>query len=393
MPWESVALSVLGSELKLVGSRVFRTGHLWEVEKVRGDCEVCPKCGTASQRRSGVCYVTVREAPLREKPLWLRIKKHRYYCCRCRKPFTEPVAGIMPRRRTTQRFRKAIAQACVDFSDLSRVRKKYHCSAALLYAIFYEQLETKLRERKGSPWPRVLGIDEHFFTRRKGFAEFVTVFANIGKRRLFEMAKGKDRKSLIEQLGDIPGRENVQVVVIDLSNGYRAFVREMFPNARIVADKFHALRLITPALIKARKEIQGHRKELRMRRLLLKSRKKIDYDLRGEIDRFLKHHPKLSQLYWCKERLHEFYRIRGSRRARLALLGLIEKFHQSPYEEVHRLKNTLKTWGTEILNYFDLPFTNGLTEAMNAVAKLVQRRAYGYKSFKNYRLRTLSACT
>ncbi|MBY0555409.1 transposase [bacterium] len=37
-------------------------------------------------------------------------------------------------------------------------------------------------------------------------------------------------------------------------------------------------------------------------------------------------------------------------------------------------------------------YTNAFTERMNGTGKLVQRRAFGYKNFRNYRLRTLSAC-
>jgi transposase len=36
--------------------------------------------------------------------------------------------------------------------------------------------------------------------------------------------------------------------------------------------------------------------------------------------------------------------------------------------------------------------SNGPTEGFNGKAKLVKRRAYGYKSFKNYRLQLLNAC-
>lgn len=393
MPWEKVARSILGTELKLTSTRSHKNGFLWEVEKNRSPCEVCPKCASPSNSRYGFKYVLIRQTPLMEKPLWFRIKKHRYFCKTCRKPFTEPIPGVLPRMRTTQRFRKSILKACDTFKNLSKVRNDYHCSSSLVYKVLYEQLEIKLRERRGAPWPKVLGIDEHFFSRRKGFTEFVTVFTNIKKRRMFEMAEGKDKKTLIKQLKHIPGREQVEVVVIDLSNGYRSFVKELFPNAKIVADKFHALRLITPALIKVRKEIQGFKQDLRMRRLLLKSRVKLDYDLRCEIDRFIKQHPKLEALYRAKERLYEFYRTKGSERGYRSLLRLVKDFELSPFEEIQKLKRTLKTWGEEILNYFETGYTNGITEALNRTAKLVQANAYGYKSFKNYRLRTLSACS
>jgi transposase len=45
-------------------------------------------------------------------------------------------------------------------------------------------------------------------------------------------------------------------------------------------------------------------------------------------------------------------------------------------------------WRNEILAYFG----TGLTEGFNNKAKLVKKRAYGYRSFRNYRLRLLNAC-
>jgi len=393
MSWENVARSILGTELKLLNTKAYRKGYLWEVEKVRGTHEACPKCASITNSRYGKTSVIIRQESLWGHGLWLKIHKHRYYCKTCRKPFTEPAPGVLPRRRTTQRFRKSLLKACKSFKSLSQVRKDFMCSSALVYKVFYEQLEIKLRERKGAYWPQVVGIDEHFFSRRKGFTEFVTVFTDIRKGKMFEMCEGKDKKSLLEQVREIPGRERVRVVVIDLSNGYRSLVRELFPNAKIVADKFHALRLITPALIKTRKEIQGFKQDMRMRRLLLKNRKNLDYDLRFEIDKYLRDHPKLDAIYRTKERLHEFYRTKGLARAHRSLLRLLADLDKSPFEEIQKLKRTLKTWGEEILNYFETGYTNGLTEALNRTAKLVQANAYGYKSFRNYRLRTLSACS
>jgi len=46
----------------------------------------------------------------------------------------------------------------------------------------------------------------------------------------------------------------------------------------------------------------------------------------------------------------------------------------------------------EILAYFRTRSTDGMTEGFDGKAKLVKRRAYGYKSFASYRLRLLNAC-
>ena len=61
-------------------------------------------------------------------------------------------------------------------------------------------------------------------------------------------------------------------------------------------------------------------------------------------------------------------------------------------EEVQRLLRTFKRWKHEILRYFEKGYANAFTERMNGTGKLVQRRAFGYKIFRNYRLRTLSVC-
>ena len=56
------------------------------------------------------------------------------------------------------------------------------------------------------------------------------------------------------------------------------------------------------------------------------------------------------------------------------------------------LRRTLMRWRREILGYFLCRLTNARTEGYNGKAKLVIRRAYGYRSFRNYWLRLLNAC-
>ena len=64
----------------------------------------------------------------------------------------------------------------------------------------------------------------------------------------------------------------------------------------------------------------------------------------------------------------------------------------SALPQVQMLRRTLMRWRREILAYFVCRLTNARTEGFNGKAKLVIRRAYGYKSFRNYRLRLLNSC-
>lgn len=64
----------------------------------------------------------------------------------------------------------------------------------------------------------------------------------------------------------------------------------------------------------------------------------------------------------------------------------------SQLPEIKTLRRTLMKWRVEILNYFLTGLTNARTEGFNNKAKVVKRRGYGYKNFRNYRLKVLTAC-
>ncbi len=229
--------AVLHQDLEFISSKRFRNGHLWEVRKKRSP-QPCRRCGLFSDRRYGKAVVLIRERSPDDDPLWLKVHKHRYYCEVCKKPFTELSPGTYLRRRTTQRFRKWVKKCCERYTALKDVSHENHCSSGFVYQARYEQLEIKTHELRSKSWPTTLGIDEHFFTRRRGFPEYVTVFTDLNKRKLFEVAPTKSKKPLMEFLKDIPGREKVRIVCIDLAPGYRSLVKELFLLLNIYLNVF-----------------------------------------------------------------------------------------------------------------------------------------------------------
>jgi transposase len=378
-------------ELKLL--RVVCPSRSWVhyiVEKTSSR-EVCPKCATLSETGYDKRQVTVKDAPVRGQMVFLKILKRRYWCKPCRRPFTEPIAGIVKGQRTTQRFKKSVLWACETFVDLERVQRAYHCSAGYVFKTLYDQLELKIKARQ-YPWPSTIGIDEHSFRKMYGRTTFASIIVDYPNKRVFELARGKTTAELTTQLSHVQGRENVKNVILDLCDPFKNFARQHFPNAKIVADKFHVLRLITPSLIKKRFEITGTRADSNARRLLTMSSHKLDHWERKSLWDYLENHPELQELYRYKEILHRFYRTKGFNRAAAALTMITDRMANSQLKEIKTLRRTLLKWRTEILAYFETRLTNGRTEGYNNIAKLVQRRAFGYKNFRNYRLRLLSAC-
>jgi transposase len=359
------------------------------------DFEVCPKCAIKSYSVYDRRLAKVKDAPIRGKRIELTLVKRRFYCKPCKKPFTEYISGISPGRRTTERYRKHLLWACSRFSDLKAVRHELRCSTSFIYKALYEQLELQYRmKRLNVPWPKRIGIDEHSFKRSRqgGFMEFASMIVDHKKKRVFELVEGRSTGELKAALMHIPGRERVEHVSLDLSGGFKYFVREFFPNAQMTADKFHVVRLLHPAINRRRKEITGDKRSLPIRRLLLRSSKKLNFFEKSAMYRWLEDHPALKEIYHYKEALHGFYRIKGYERARGAFIAMTDRMGESSLPDIKTLRKTLIRWGREILNYFRTGLTNGRVEGFNGKAKLIKRKAYGYRSFKNYRLRVLNDC-
>jgi transposase len=392
MPETMLLRRLLLPELKLRGSwRKPGSGTLGVEAEKQSDLEVCPRCATPSKSVYDHRSVAVRDSPLRDLAVRLIVRKRRFSCRPCGRPFTEPVPGILPGYRSTERYRRSLLWACENFSDLTQVRRAYRCSSGYLYKALYTQLELQRRKRL-YPWPAVVGLDEHFFRRRRGFRSFVTMVVDYPNRRLFELVEGRSIGELEAALGHIPGRDNVRFVVADLCDPYKSFAQRFFPNARVVADKFHVLRLLTPHINRRRKLVTGDRRSALIRRLLLRSRFALDHASRWAVDKWLDGYPELRELYAAKESLHAIYRIRGADRAGLALTALTDRLAASTLPELQTFRRTLMRWRHEILAHFGTGLTNGRTEGFNNKAKLVKKRAYGYRSFRNYRLRLLNAC-
>lgn len=394
MPIKRLAQNFLLPELILINAFKSSKRGITILAQKSSDFEVCPKCAAKSSKVHDRRWVKSKDAPHRGLLVYFKILKRRFRCPKCKSVFTEPIPGIKKSARVTQRFEKNVLWACENFADLKKVRKAHDCGYKLIYRCFYNQLGLKQKQRDKTPWPKTIGIDEHGFSKdkRRGARNFATLVVDYNNKKPRELIEGKSHAAMLQGLAHIPGRENVKNVVIDLSDSYKGFVRKFFPNAKIVADKFHVLRLITPALNKKRINTTGDKRKHWVRKLLLRNRRELDFEQRIELDFWLKSNPQVKELYLTKEKLHTLYSCRGLGKARRSLHNLTKWLEKSQLKELQRLRRTLLKWSEEILRYFSTKITNARTEAFNNRAKLVQRQAYGFKRFENYRLKFLNVC-
>lgn len=356
--------------------------------------EVCPKCATKASSIYDHVFVTIRDTPLKGRHVILKIKKRRFRCGNCKCIFREPIMGIKKGFRTTQRFRRYLMFCSSNYGTLKSVATQNKCSDWLVYKTYYEQVELETRKFQ-TPWPKTVGIDEHSFIKNKyGRKDFATIFVDYNNKKVREAVYGRYPADLLtcEHLKKVDDRENVKNVIIDLSSGFKSFAKDFFPNATITADKFHVLKLLSGALQKYKREVIGKSRKNPFKNMLLKSGYKLNFHEKNVLRSILHFYPDLKDIYTAKEALHSFYRIKGFKKASEALTRLTDWLAYSKVPELQTLRRTLKKWRVEILNYFKTKLTNGRTEGYNRRAKLIQRNAYGFKNFENYRLKLIYLC-
>ena len=67
------------------------------------------------------------------------------------------------------------------------------------------------------------------------------------------------------------------------------------------------------------------------------------------------------------------------------LLDSIEQLKGSGFSHMQILGKTFDDWTEEIARMWRFTKNNGITEGFHRKMKLIQRRAYGFKNFENYK--------
>lgn len=355
----------------------------------------CPKCEQATVRKKARYERRVRHENIGQRKVWLHIKLHKYYCRRCMIYFHPRLPGIQPYRRATENYRKQVVRDHEDGICQSRLAKREGIGSATVERWYHELLDVKQREKKNRLCPRVLGIDEHYFSRRHGFA---TTLCDLEKHKVFDVVRGRSLQALRGYLKRLQGRERVKVVCMDLSVTYRKIVRQYFPNAKIVADRFHVIRLVGHHFDRVWRQVDPVGS--RHRGLLSLMRRRSDRlaaEQTAHLRDYLSRYPALQTLYEFKQQLWSLLNHKGLNQQQCQrlipeFLDRLAALHSCAFEALQALGQTLDDWKDEVVRMWRFSRNNGITEGFHTKMELIQRRAYGFKNFRNYQLRVRSLC-
>lgn len=355
----------------------------------------CPHCGSAKLHSKG-CYTRrVRHESWGTRRCLLVLEARKWECRGCGRAFRQRFEGILPAQRASEPLKREIFQDHWDGISRSRLARRQGIGAATVERWFQRQLQRLSAERKAAPCPRVLGIDEHFFTRRRGYA---TTFCNLEKHTVYDVVLGRSEASLEGYLKGLKGREAVRMVCMDLSPAYRAIVRKYFPRARIVADRFHVVRVVGQHFLACLKELDpAGVKNRGLVSLLRRHRRNLKPEQKERLRKYFAGKPAVGAIWRFRDFLMPMLlkkHLTRKRCARLAprFLGAVNALKKSGLPHLVTLGETLENWSEEIGRMWRFTRNNSITEGFHTKMEVLQRQAYGFRNFSNYRLRVRVMC-
>lgn len=349
--------------------------------------DACQKCGVIGRLyRHGTKEVNYRDSPIRGHAVRLVAKVRRYKCRECGETFLQPLGGIHQDMRMTERCAGFIEQQCLR-DTFVRIAENVGCDEKTIRNLAGGYIEG-LNEGYRPKLPAWLGIDE---TQIDG--KMRLVLTDIGARKPVEMLADRDKGTLATWLNHYRDRSHVKGVAIDMWRPYRDVAASLLPGVPVVIDKFHVVRTASYCMERVRIRLQkakkaGERRDwLRSKALLNMRYAKLTVKQRFNVDMWLDNEPELAKAHRLKEGFYDLYELPKAK-ALAAFDGFSATVPPELKADFKTLLTSMKNWRTEILAYFDNPISNAYTEALNGVAKAINRAGRGY-SFEVLRARLL----
>jgi transposase len=234
-----------------------------------------------------------------------------------------------------------------------------------------------------SDWSHVRYIAVDETSSRKG-KRYVTVFLESESRKVLFIAEGRSgqavaefRKALEARGGDA---RKIERVVMDMLHCYKRGVRENFPNAQIVFDRYHVMVMAGEAVDEVRRSLQRQGADLKGGMWALRGNEwnltQEQRERRGELARTYK---EIGRALALRTALQDGY-MAGSEGPQ-SLEWWCRWAKRSRLVPFQKLADTIRGNWDGIVAFFECHLTQGAIEAINGIIQLAKRRARGFRNF------------
>jgi transposase len=359
--------------------------HIW-AEATRHP-STCQHCGYHEIVGFGRREQLIRDLPMHGKRVGIYVDTRRYRCRQCGKTFYERLPDVDEKRLMTARLVDWVGKQAVKrpFAHLADEVGLAENTVKNVFRDYINDLERTVRFEV----PRWMGIDEIHIIKKPR-----CIISNIEHNTAVEVLRDRTKKTVMGHFQTMQGREKVQYVAMDMWNPYREAVEALMPQATILIDKFHVVRMANEALETIRKAQRAQlttkerRGLMRDRFVLLKRRHDLTDKEYLKLSGWTANYPMLGAAYDAKEAFYGIWDMDARAEAERAYAIWRDNLTPEVREAFHPLVRAMENWHPYIFAYFDHAITNAYTESLNNLIRVMNRLGRGY-SFEALRAKIL----
>ena len=385
LPWlvSSVALSIENSKVDIVVEYPDDTG-------------VCPECKQLCKRYDYRESRTWRHLDTMQFTTYVHSAVPRIQCDKHGiKTVDVPWAG--KHSRFTLLFEGFAIRILQAARSIEEARKLLKLNWHQVNDIKDRAVERGLSRRKNEG-VKFVGIDEKQF--RSGH-RYISCLADLDNGRILNVVEDRTTescKTLINTVFNDKQKHSVKAVATDMWAPFLNAVSHDLPHSVNVLDRFHISQHLNKAVDAVRKNenkillSEGDRRLVRSKFIFLSKEENLSDAQRLNLSEIRKSNLKTARAWAIKENFIYFW-MSGSRSAALEFFeGWYSWAIRSQIEQIKEKARMIKNHLPLILNYFDYPITNAVSEGLNSKIQTIKANSRGFRSFENFRNSILFYC-
>ena len=331
----------------------------------------------------------------------IRLRKRRFCCKDCGKMAVSETSLVKKNHQIATVVKQKITQKLIEKLPMTTIAESLSVSTSTVIRQLHKfKFKTDLNYL-----PEDMSWDEYSF--KKGKMSFIA--QDYDTRKIVAILDGRTQATIRNHFlrYSRETRSRVRVITMDMFSPYYDIARKLFPNAKIVLDRFHIVQHLSRAMNRVRIQImnQFDRKshEYKALKRYWKLIQQDSYTLsrkrfyRPTFRAHLTNKEILEKLLTYSQDLRDHYEL-----YQLLLFHFQEKhadyFFELITESISAVNPIFQTIfrtflrdQDKIINALELPYSNAKLEATNNLIKVIKRNAFGFRNFENFKTRILIA--
>ena len=352
----------------------------------------CPVCKGKNVIRRGEKARLFRNLPIGKNCTWLIVNLPRVECRDCEVVRQIDLGIADPMRTYTRAFERYVLELS-RYMIILDVARHLDVSWDIVKDIQKRNLVKRYSKPKLKKVKQI-AIDE--ICIGKGH-RYLTIVLDLQSGAILFVGEGKSAASLAPFWKRLKAsRAKVQAAAIDMSPAYQAALAEHLPQAKIVFDRFHVVKLLNEKLSELRRELyreatDGLKKQVLKgtRWLLLKRSENLDPKRKEpqRLQKALRLNESLAIAYYLKEDLGQLWEQTTKQQARRHLQDWYDDAMDSGIRVLQTFARTLLAHQDGILAWYDYPISTGPLEGTNNKIKTLNRQHYGLRDKQFFTLK------